>query len=364
MVRRFEATRINQNGRELYFAVVNAKEFFDARTQVERWRPTKPTNYQRVLREAKVGKIARFLVAHKGIMPTSVLVSVRNLGAGGFTSRKGSEQGVLEIPDEAELYIVDGQHRIEGLKRAATDLKQTDLADFNLPVVFLCTEKWRPSVDAEIEEGKQFVTINKLQTGVKGELVDSFLLALDTAAKAGGTQVVSGLPEEIVEMVTPRVRALLIALILNVTSGSVWQDKVQRPNQRRGISMVNQKAMTDSIEDFANLPSYVTNFPERNVGPLAVNLMHYWEAIMDYYPNALANPRDYWVQRRLGMVVFNRIFPKVDALLGGGSRLKADYTKALKKAKMPTEHYWSRGGDAKGVTSYTAVSKLSSDIWP
>lgn len=92
MVRSFEATRFVQNGREAYLAVVSAKEFFDHRTEVERWRPNKPTRYQRTLREAKVGKISKFLIADKGIMPTSILISVREQAR--FRSARGSNQGI------------------------------------------------------------------------------------------------------------------------------------------------------------------------------------------------------------------------------------------------------------------------------
>lgn len=269
----------------------------------------------------------------------------------------------MEIPDDAKLFIVDGQHRIEGLKRAVNDFEKRDLQDFHLPVVFLCTGNWTPPVGAEIEEGKQFITINKMQTGVKGELFDSFLLALDMAAKASDGKAISGLPEEIVTELRPRVRALLVVLILNAIQSSMWEGKVTRPNQRKGNTLVGQKAAVDSLKDFVNLQQYVESFPDETLGTLALNLMHYWEAIMDYYPNALAQPKDFWIQKRLGVTVFHRIFPKIDVLVQG-EKSKANYAKVLKKAKMPSEHFWSKVGGAKGITSFSSVSALASEIWP
>lgn len=293
-------------------------------------------------------------------MPTCILISVRNLGTGGFHAPQGKSHGTLEIPDDTELFVVDGQHRIEGLRHAVEDYGQADLGDYQIPVVILCPSLWGPNLEPDIEEGKQFMTINKMQTGVKGDLLDSFLLALDSASKFGSDKPTSGLPEDIVKMITPRVRALLVTLILNALPA--WEGKVTRPNQRKGDTLVGQKAMVDSLVGFVNHPSYVANYPK--VGPLAIHLNHYWEAIMDYYPNAVIQPKAFWVQKRLGATVFHRIFPQVDSLAGAPYD-KASYTKVLKRAKMQSEHYWSKAGPARDLgTSFTAVSSLSSLIWP
>src|SRR5207249_5384585 len=109
----------------------------------------------------------------------------------------------------------------------------------------------------------------------------------------------------------------------------------------RGNTVIGQKAMVDSLDRVVNLPSYIKNYPE--VGPLAISLGHYWNAILDHYPNAAKDPKHFWVQKRLGAYVFHRIFPEVDSL-ATDPKDKASYTLALKAAKIKDEAYWSRTG--------------------
>lgn len=360
MARRFEVMRLVQNGKVVFLGFMKASDLFHDSIKVERWFQFKPTAYQRALRYQKVDKIARFLTSSKGIMPVSVLLSVRNLDSGGYHHSMGSSLGILEIPDNAEIYVVDGQHRIEGLRHAVNNYGASTLKDFPLPVLFLCPSLWKSHADPEVEEGKQFITINKTQTGVKGDLLDVFLLALDSVTKAKSPETTEGLPDDIVNIITPRVRALLVTLILN--NFPAWRGLVSRPNQKRGNAIIGQKAMVDSLVDVVNSPTYKKKYP--NVGPLAEILHHYWEAILDYYPNAARDQKRFWVQKRLGAYVFHRIFPDIDSL-ALKPKTKASYAVALKALKMKNESYWSQTGEARSLgTSYAAVATLTGEIWP
>jgi DGQHR domain-containing protein len=361
---KLEVSRITQNGKTLFFGVMPAKELFADRVKVERWFPGRSTAYQRALRAQKVDKIARFVGAAGGIMPSSVLLSVRELDASAFHKRKDSSIGVLEIPDDRPIYVVDGQHRIEGLRHAVSDYGLKQLEHYPLPVIFLPPSLWREAADPEIEEGKQFITINKTQTGVKGDLLDVFLLALHSVDRAQAALGAVGLPVEIVDLINPRVRALLVTLILNTTPGGPWKDLIARPNVRGAGTVIGQKAMVDSLDGLVNSATYKASYPEvKDIGSLAIAISHYWEAILDQYPSAQADPKHYWVQKRLGAYVFHRIFPMVDAL--AAKKTKEGYKAALASAVMKSESYWSKTGSARGLgTSFTAVSLLSNEMWP
>jgi DGQHR domain-containing protein len=354
-----EVIHLVQSGKDLFVGVIKARDLFVDQVKVERWFPEKSRAYQRAVRDQKVGKIAQFVRNSKGIMPSSILLSVRDLGTGGFRRHGGGSSGILEIPEDKEIFVVDGQHRIEGLRHAVNNYGATEFEDYPLPVVFLCPSLWREHADPEVEEGKQFITINKMQTGVKGDLVDVFLLALTNLERTESALATTGLPEDIVKMIRPRVRALLTTLILN--SLPAWRGLVSRPNVRGGGTVIGQKAMVDSLVDLVNSADYVRQYP--HVGPLAIALSQYWEAILDYYPTAKADPKHYWVQKRLGAYVFHRIFPRVDAL--ATSKTKTGYTAALSRAAMKDERYWSKEGNARRVgTGYTAVTILANEIWP
>ena len=353
---KLDVTKIVQNGKEVFVGVMKASDLFRDQVKVESWLPGKPRAYQRVLRDQKVSKIARFVSKSEGIMPTSVLLSVRDLGDGGFHQYKGTSQGILEIPDDKELFVVDGQHRIAGLRRAVKEYGADALESYPLPVVIMVPTLWRKVADPEIEEGKQFITINKTQTGVKGDVIDVILLALTTIKKAEAAR--TGLPEDVVEMIDPRVRMLMVALILN--SLPSWSNLITRPNTPRGDTVVGQKAMVDSFK-FVNSKDYLAGFP--SVGPLAINISHYWEALRDYYPLAAAQPKQYWLQKRFGVYVFHRLFPIFDKLTTDKS--KNGYAAVLVSAMMKPQDYWGKFGEARTKgTGLATIAAVVQEIWP
>lgn len=114
------------------------------------------------------------------------------------------------------------------------------------------------------------------------------------------------------------------------------------------------------------LLEYVLKRPEYagGGGPFAVSFGQYWQAIMSFYPNALAKPKDYWVQKGLGVAVFAMIFPEVDKF--AKTRDLSGYSAVLQsKAKMPPETFWGRNGQARTMgTSYAARTNLEKQIWP
>lgn len=353
---KLEVTRIIQNGKEVFIGTMKAGDLFRDQAKVESWLPGKPRAYQRVLRDQKVSNIARFVSKAEGMMPTSVLLSVRELGEGGFHQYKGTPQGVLEIPDNKEIFVVDGQHRIAGLKRSVKEWGADQLENYPLPVVIMVPTLWKKVADPEIEEGKQFITINKTQTGVKGDVIDVFLLALTTIKKAEEAR--TGLPEDVVEMIDPRVRMLMVALIMNALPA--WRGLMTRPNMPRGDAIVGQKAMTDSLK-FVSSKDYAAQYPK--VGHLAINLSHYWEALREYYPLAAATPKQYWLQKRFGVYVFHKLFPIFDKL--ATDKTKDGYAAVLKKALMKPQDYWGKYGEARTLgTGLATVAAVVQEIWP
>jgi DGQHR domain-containing protein len=125
------------------------------------------TGVQRDLSEKRVQEIATYVRTVDATFPTAVVLAVSadcvTLGEhpdGCLTMELRSEE--IENPDGLFAYqrvvrVIDGQHRIEGLKRA-------QVTDFDVNVAIL--------VDADIEDqARVFATVNLAQTKVSKSLV-------------------------------------------------------------------------------------------------------------------------------------------------------------------------------------------------
>ena len=121
----FDAFRVSQRGGwesfEIYVSVLMAQEVID-RCAIDRWTPQNQGGYQRFpvasqLKEGR-GSAVRYLMREMGCFPTSILVNIR--GETRFTKQMdlgACSIGRLDIGEE-RFWLIDGQHRIEALKRA------------------------------------------------------------------------------------------------------------------------------------------------------------------------------------------------------------------------------------------------------
>jgi DGQHR domain-containing protein len=125
------------------------------------------TGVQRELNHNRVNEIAAYVRTVDATFPTAVVLAI---SADSVTIAE-TEDGCLkmeirseEVPDEGGLFsyqrvarVIDGQHRIEGLKRSHKE-------DFDVNVAIL--------VDADIEDqARVFATVNLAQTKVSKSLV-------------------------------------------------------------------------------------------------------------------------------------------------------------------------------------------------
>lgn len=95
------------------------------------------------------------------ISPTTLLLNLRE---GKVDEEK---PGVLQIEEGRTVWLVDGQHRLAGLRYAAE--RKEDVNEMEYPVIIM-------NQPSSYEEAKQFVIINKNQKGVRTDLAQRFLM--------------------------------------------------------------------------------------------------------------------------------------------------------------------------------------------
>lgn len=137
------------------FSFVLDSETFDRIAFVSRRDDDKDEGYQRNLSKQRAADIAHYIDKENGCLPNSILVSLEE-GAAYDEKTK-----TLQIPDTPRAaWVIDGQHRMFGLRQAKTRYDLAVTAFLGLDVA---------------EQAKQFKIINSKQKGVPTSLLYDLL---------------------------------------------------------------------------------------------------------------------------------------------------------------------------------------------
>lgn len=221
------------------------------------------------------GSAVKYLVRELGYFPTSILLNVR--GEVSFSENKRQDwfsYGTLDTKID-DFWIIDGQHRIEALKRAIARNRDFE----NYPVI---TSILR--LPDRFDEMLLFYIVNRRQKGVKTDLVHRHLQRmlqqkgedwlLDLEGKRGLTQ---GYAIEIVD-------------ILNKDSVSPWYGRIREGGEVRHMDhVINDSDMMPTITEILN-EHYFKNMPIKEIANL---LIEYWNALYNIYPECFTDPDEF-----------------------------------------------------------------------
>jgi len=300
---RVKAFKINQRGGKegvrVFISTLAALDLID-RYAIDRWTTENPGGYQRVPEERRFserrGSIVRYLMKEMGCFPSSILLNVR-----GELSYEEDEDfgwcslGELDIGDE-KLWLIDGQHRVEGLKRAIE--RNADFEQYPVVVSIL-------QLPERFDELMLFYIVNRRQRGVPTELAYRHLQRMlwergtdwlyELEGKIG---VQRGLAAEVVDYLCEE-------------PASPWHGRIQRVAEpRHEEHILRDKTMIRSVVEI--LKEKV--FEWMKVKELADLLIDYWNAVSHVYPEAFVEPHRYTVLETPGLFSLNRLFPNVYGL--------------------------------------------------
>ncbi|WP_161969601.1 DGQHR domain-containing protein [Candidatus Methanodesulfokora washburnensis] len=294
------ALRLSQQGRHilsegpinvsLYLTALPTKDLIDeTKTKVDRWTKDNPDGYQRPLTRARKKQIMDYLLKEEGLFPTAVLLNCR--GKVEF-EEKEKGYGVLKIPKESlPLYIVDGQHRIEGLKYAVSQ-GHVEFVDYPLPTVIMTHED-------KVLEVSLFYKINKRQRGVPTEIAERNLQRIleHPALK----RTIEGSPvERKAEIMAGRY--LDIVDYLNSEPTSPWYNKIWIPGTERKGKWIKQGVFAKAIGKMISRHSTLMVEPTERIKSF---LLEYWKVLKELYPNALGErAEEYVLVRSQGVRAF------------------------------------------------------------
>lgn len=229
--------------------------------------------YQRQPDEKRIKKIADFFNKPDAIMPAAGLLNVREKG------RLKYEGGKLIIPDNLHVWVVDMQHRLQGL-RLALEHETLDPKDFSYPVVI--TEGL-----SSLQEAAQFYIINTKTKKMDVALTRRLLIENDEVS-------------EIADVPEWELLAVQATIELNNHLDGPWRDAIRPPNSERlQTHIATEKSFVPSLRPFFVIGK--SKQPKK----IAKRLAAFWSAIEDNVPKGFDDPKKFLIQRTPGLFTFN-----------------------------------------------------------
>ncbi len=329
------SVEIEQNSQKLYVGAVRAGDVI-ARSKVDVWKTDNQNGYQREVIASRAKAFGRYLVKTKGLSPNALLLNIRE------TENIRYKDGVLQIPDNIPLWVVDGQHRMKGIEQMMLE-GDTYLGEFELPVVITL-------IPDTYEEAKQFAIVNKMQKGIRPDLAERFLQkAIEReGVKEIHTQAEQGILRTLLKGYEWRPKALEIADALNTRADSLWHHSIRVPNEPRAGTVTTQKTFVDSLETILK----DTFFETKDNDTLTKVLINYWNAIKDVWTEPFDDPMNYVLQKTTGCFVMHRLLCIISSysIDTEGKRILNRESLATIISKLVeegvTSDYWASTGEA------------------
>ena len=270
---------------------------------------TGQTGYQRLLQKNRAKRLADYIIKGQeekdAFLPTSVfLATEKNIDFNAENNTITFDTDII-----GAFSVVDGQHRIEGLKIAAE--KDSRVLNFQIPVNIAYNM-------SDVEQMCHFLIVNTTQKSVDKGISQQIISRL---TRSEGLQKRPTLPKWIQNIVDRGDvdRALGLVEYLNETEDSPWQGKVRMrlqpktpamtTNQASFVTIIEKNIMTESH------PLHHIDDPERERGAF----LNYWKAVANLLePDDGADTNLY---RSAGVLVFSffstPFFYKMNAINDG-----------------------------------------------
>ena len=352
------AVELRQGGRALYITSLTVSELAaPGFCSVDELDTGDDSGFQRVLEEPRAKRLAADMVkaraAARAFLPTTVL-----LATGRALDYDPARRVVSFDPDAAKFNVVDGQHRINGMRRAVA--QDESLANFPVAAV----------IAAGLDDKDQtyhFYLVNTKQKSVDKSVEQMLMARLRNMDDLGERGVF--IPDRILREVRRKdgVRdALHIVTRLNSDPRSPWFQRVRMANEPSGPrTTIKQNAFVNSVKKYLLVAGYELNSSKRHEETRHAMLRDYWRAVEDVFVEGDA--RESVAFRHSGTLFFHRVSMPMFVWLAALGNYQAEkagecFRKAFARlpkdaAELATPGWWRRGS-ASALNS-TAMDKCA-----
>lgn len=267
------ASRVQQGTLTLYATSIPVRELIaPGFYSVETLDPDDANDkgYQRLLNTSRAKKLADYIVkgqdSSDAFLPTSVFLATDKA----IPFDAGNRTITFDITATGPFSVVDGQHRLEGLRMAAA--KDGRVLDFEVPVNIAISLP-------KIAQMCHFLIVNTTQKSVDKSVEQRIIARLTEAMEL---EDMPSLPKWISNTVQKGEvdRALRYVDFLNTAPGSPWLGKIKMANDDSGTGTVNQKSFVKAIVKYV----LTANNPLTAIMDLEKEkkiFLNYWKAIAE-----------------------------------------------------------------------------------
>ena len=294
------------------------------KAEIDRWSRDNRRGYQRPPLERRFGKgkgsIIEYILHELGVFPTSVLINVR--GELKFVENEkitdNISLGKLMLPENEKLWIIDGQHRIEALKRTVRE--RPELENYPLPVSILNLKD-----PDRFEEMLLFYIVNSRQKKIPTDVAYRHLQRMVEKVKIEEKhkwvkEVILGASEERQGI------AAEITDYLDENDESPFYNKIvylgEEPERGK---VIEDSVLIRYISKLLSEAPFGQMLPEE----VANLLIDYWNAIKELYPNCF-DPQlkdNYTLLKHTGIASFTYLFPLIYSLCARKSSINKETMK-------------------------------------
>ncbi len=312
--------------------------------------------YQRLLNKARAKKLADYIVegleTRDAFLPTSIFIATEKNIA--FNPSNNTIE--IDIDKVAPFNVVDGQHRVEGLKMATE--KDPRVLDFEVPVNIAVNL-------SEIAQMCHFLIVNTTQKSVEEGVAQRIRARLTQAL---GVLEMPNLPRWILNSVQRGEDEMALQFVdfLNSEYDSPWYHRVRMANEENGEGSITQKSFVKSIKKYvlvANNPIIQTETVDKQLRIF----LNYWKAITNIIgteePTVLFKYNGVELFCRYCVPFFNRMINMSDFKVTTMQTLLEEVFENVEGDAVGVGHtdFWIKGSTASGLNS-GALSKINTEM--
>lgn len=291
------AVKIEQDNKVLYLTRFTVAElaspgFYQVRELVA---GEEKSGFQRALEERRAQQFASYIeeVEEQTFLPTSLFLATAEKMA------YDTATGEIKIETSGDencpfFYMVDGQHRADGLRRAANRLGNDWLWSFPVPAVI--------AADLDFNNQMvQFFIVNTTQKKVPADIAQEILAQF---TQEEGVEDMPKLPKIITSKMGAIDKAVSLAKYLNSSPSSPWYGKIKKVNSPKGDTTANQNAVVNSLKDFVLIHGHPVAMEDDN-GKREKMFEHYWSAIVEQFAPHDSDDMNIPLLKTPGMHIFH-----------------------------------------------------------
>lgn len=354
------ASRARQGNLELYITAIKVRDLIaPGFYSVETLDPDDANDkgFQRLLNKARAKKLADYIVKGQderdAFLPTSVFLATDK----SIVHDDATNTIAIDLAEVGPFSVVDGQHRLEGLRMAAE--RDDRVLDFEVPVNIAVNLPW-------IAQMCHFLIVNTTQKSVDKSVEQRIVARLTEALDVDD---MPGLPKWIAKTVQRGEveKAVKLADYLNDAEDSPWHGKIRMANSDAADTSVNQRSFVKAIVKYVLTANNPLGVVFKDAEKERKAFLNYWKAIAavldDGQASVLYKYNGVELFCKFSIPFFNKLLDTMKFTVPAMEKLLRSCFDSMEGEYAGVGHadFWAKGGKASFLNA-GALNEISKEM--